>query len=455
MPSPLLRSARTRPLLVALVTVVAFFFSPAPRAQAPESVPVRAFVGARIVPIDGPEIDEGVLVVSADGRIAAVGARGEVAIPAEAEVVDVAGKVLMPGLVCTHSHVGGPAGADQSGPLQPECRVIDSLDVRDPGLRKARAGGLTTLNVMSGSGHLLSGQTVYLKLREGNTVDDLVLRLPDGSIAGGIKMANGTNPQRDPPFPGNRSKSAALLRALLLKAQRYREKKRAAEDDPDLEPPPLDLALEPLVDVLDGKRVVHHHTHRHDDILTVLRIAREFGYRVVLHHVSDAWAVADEIAEAGVPCSIILLDSPGGKLEAKDIALENGAILVAAGVPTAFHTDDPITDSRVFLRMAALGVRAGMPRDKALEALTIVGARILELDDRIGSLTVGKDADLVVLSGDPFSVYTQVEQTWIEGRKVFDRSRPEDLLAARGGYGASDGQAFYLCCFGLEAQEGN
>ncbi len=207
------------------------------------------------------------------------------------------------------------------------------------------------------------------------------------------------------------------------------------------------------MEVLEGTRRVHHHTHRHDDIMTVLRLAREFGFRVVLHHVSEGWKVAEQIAAAEVPCSIILIDSPGGKLEAIDLILATGGILERAGVPVAFHTDDGITDSRLFLRMAALGVRAGMSRGAALEALTLAGARMLDLQDRIGSLRPGKDADFVVLSGDPFSVYTHVLETWVEGVKVFDRSDPKDRLYAVGGYGAGHGQTPYLCCFADEEDQ--
>ncbi len=195
--------------------------------------------------------------------------------------------------------------------------------------------------------------------------------------------------------------------------------------------------------MLDGRRIVHFHTHRHDDILTVLRLKREFGFRVVLHHVSEAWKVADEIAAAGVPCSIIILDAPGGKLEATEIRMENGAVLEKAGVDVAIHTDDLITDSRWFLRSAALAVRAGMSPEKALEALTLAGARMLDLADRIGSLDPGKDADFIILSGDPFSIYTHVEQTWVEGQKVFDRADPEDRRYAVGGTGVfDDGDTF-------------
>ncbi|MBL9075898.1 MAG: amidohydrolase family protein [Planctomycetes bacterium] len=411
---------------------------------------VRVFRGARIVPIDGPPIDDGVLVVR--GRvIEALGARDAVAVPAGAEVVDVTGRTLIPGLVCSHSHIGAVAGADGSGPIQPEVRALDSIDPRDPGIQKAQAGGITTANVMPGSGHLLSGQTVYLKLRDGRTVDDLLIRTADGGIAGGLKMANGTNPQRDPPFAGTRGKAAALVRAQFHRAREYQRKVAAANGDPT-KLPERSLGLEALVEVLEQKRVVHHHTHRADDILTVLRLREEFGFRCVLHHVSEGALVAAEIAAAGVPCSVIVIDSPGGKLEARNLSLETGAVLDRAGVLVGFHTDDGITDSRLFLRSGALAVRAGMDRDQALAALTLANARMLDLQDRIGSLAPGKDADFVVLSGDPFAVRTQVLQTWIEGSKVFDLDDPRDRLMAYGGYGASEGQAMSMCCFGQGGQ---
>jgi imidazolonepropionase-like amidohydrolase len=190
--------------------------------------------------------------------------------------------------------------------------------------------------------------------------------------------------------------------------------------------------------VLDGKRTVHFHTHRHDDILTALRLQKEFGFRIVLHHVSEAWKVADEIAKSKAPSSIIMIDSPGGKLETVDVSFSNGMALEKAGALVGFHTDDSITDSRWFLRSAGLAVRAGMSREKALYGMTMANAIILELQDRVGSLEAGKDADFVVLSGDPLSVYTHVLQTWVEGRKVFDRADPKDYLIAVGGLGATD-----------------
>jgi imidazolonepropionase-like amidohydrolase len=409
-----------------------------PTGAAAQGKPV-AFVGARVLPVSGPEIPDGVVVV-AGGRITAVGPRATTSIPAGAVRHDLAGKVLMPGLVDTHSHIGDVEGADASAPIQPDVRVLDSVNVRSSRLQKAQAGGITTVNVMPGSGHLLSGQTVYLKLRDGRTsIEDLLVADAQG-LTGGLKMANGTNSRKKPPFPGTRAKSAALVREQLVKAQEYARKvKEAAGDAKKL--PPRDLGLEALAEALAGKRLVHHHTHRHDDILTVLRLRREFGFRVVLHHVSDAWMVADEIAAAKVGSSIIFVDSPGGKLETKDLLWQNGAALEKAGAEVGFHTDDPVTDSRLFLRSAGLAVRAGMSREKALRALTLAGAVMLGLDGRVGSLVPGKDADLVVLSGDPLSYKTQVLETWVEGEKVFDRSRPQDRLYATGGYGASHDEA--------------
>jgi len=415
-----------------------------------------AFVGARIIPIEGAVIPKGTLVVHKK-KIVAVGSTKDIEIPADSKSVKAKGRVIMPGLICTHSHVGGPYAADGSGPIQPGVRVLDSLNVHDSGFKRALAGGLTTLNIMPGSGHLISGRTVYVKLRyyEGKprTIEQLLYRDGEGNGLGGLKMANGTNSMKGGVFPGTRGKSAYLVRQEYIKAREYHNKIQRADSDPE-KLPPRDLHLETLVEAMQGKRIVHHHTHRHDDIITVLRLSKEFGFRVVLHHISEGWKVADEIASAGVPCSIIMIDSPGGKLEARYLRLETGKVLEEAGVRTAFHTDDPILDSRYFFRSAALAVRAGMSRKAALEGLTIAGAEMLDLQDRVGSLKAGKDADFIILDGDPLSIYSKVLETWVEGRQVFDRSKPEDRLYAVGGYGSGHDQAPYFCCFDNANQGG-
>ena len=407
-----------------------------------------AFINAKIIPIVGESFEQGILLVQ-NGKITAVGDARTVRLSSEVQIIDLQGKVIMPGLVDTHSHIGDGSGADGSGPIQPDVRLLDSINARAAGLQRAQAGGITTVNVMPGSGHLDSGQTLYLKLRDGaNTIDDLLIYDKSGNYMGGIKFANGTNAIRPGGgnFPGTRAKSAALVREQFIKAQEYRDKvKKAGSDKSKL--PPRDLGMEALVEALDGKRTVHFHTHRHDDILTVLRLQKEFGFKVVLQHVSEAWKVADEIAKANVPASIILIDSPGGKLETLEVAYTNGAALEKAGALAGFHTDDYITDSRLFLRSAALAVRAGMSREKALYGLTLANAKMLDLDKRVGSLEAGKDADFIVLSGDPLSVYTHVLQTFVEGKKVFDRSDPKDYLIAVGGAGAATDKNVHIDCF--------
>lgn len=392
----------------------------------------HAFRGALVYPISQPPIPEGVVIIH-QGRILAVGGP-DTPIPAGAVVRDLSGKVLLPGLVDSHSHLGEGAGGDRSSALHPEVRIADAIDPGSDGFMRALAGGITTINIMPGSGHLMSGQTVYVKMRPARRLEDMLLETRHPGIFGGMKMANGTNPMRESgPFPGTRARSASMVRQLFIKAQAYQEKSLAAKGDASARPA-RDLGMEALVEILEGRRIVHFHTHAQQDILTAIRIAEEFGFRVVLHHVSEAWKVAAEIAEAGVPCSIIHIDSPGGKLEARNLVALTGRELEKAGVDVAFHTDDGITDSRFFLRSAALAVGEGMSREKALEALTLAGARMMDVDHRVGSLEVGKDADLTILSGDPFSVYTRVEQTWVEGLLRFDLANPRDRAFATGGH---------------------
>ncbi len=427
-------------LIVGGLAALLFVFL-APPVAAQDS-PI-AFTGARVLPISAPPIDEGVVVIHR-GKITAVGGPST-RIPRGAETIDATGKLIMPGLVDTHSHVGGPSGGDRSAPIHAETRALDAIDVRSDGFWRARAGGLTTLNVMPGSGLLMSGQTVHLKLRKNaRTVEDwLFCENPITDICGSMKMANGTNSiGNTPPAPGTRGKSAALVRQKYVKAQEYREK--LVEDLPSSKPPPRSLEMEALVEILDGKRIVQFHSHRHNDIMTLLRLGEEFGFEPVIQHGSEAWKVADEIAAAGVAVSLTFIDAFGGKEEALGWNLASGAILEEAGVDVSFNTDDGVTDSRFLWRGAAISVRYGMSREKALEGLTLAPARQLGLDDRVGSLEEGKDADLVVLSGDPLSVYTKVLETWVEGERVFDRANPEHLEYALGGYNVYRGRGAHV-----------
>lgn len=380
-------------------------------------------------------LEKATLIVRS-GKIVAVGADK---IPDGATVTDLKGAVIIPGLVDTHSHIGLYAkpnvsahsdGNEMSGPVQGIVRAGDSVWPGDPGIRMARAGGVTTANIMPGSGNVIGGQTLYCKLR-GDTVEAMQVtgKLPDGTvILGGLKMANGENPKgygrNKSQAPFTRMKVAALQRSEFVKAkeyqrkwQEYHAKKKKGEEATE---PARDLALEPLVEVLERKRTVHFHCHRADDLMTAIRLSEEFGFELVLQHATEGYRIASIIAKKKIPVSLTLIDSPGGKAECVGLLDENAAVLDKAGVPVTINTDDSVTESRFLLRTGAIAVRGGLSEAKALHALTLGAARVLHLDHRVGSLEPGKDADFVILSGQPFSVYTKVRETWIDGQKRFD-----------------------------------
>ena len=402
--------------------------------------------GARLLTAAGNPIEAGVLVIE-NGKIIAIGDENT-AIPSGATVIDVSGKTIIPGIVDTHSHIGiyprpsVPANSDgneMSGPVQPGIRALDAIYPADPGIRMAVAGGITTANIMPGSGNVIGGQTLYVKLR-GRAIDEM--RIHGMEVLGGLKMANGENPKgygrrASPQAPITRMKVASLQREQFVKAREYQRKWKAYKESPDKKTPPdIDLAMEPLVEVLERKRTVHFHCHRADDLLTAMRIADEFGFELVLQHATEAYRIPEELVKRKIPASLTLIDSPGGKLETAALLEENAAILEKAGVKVAINTDDFITESRFILRTGAIAVRGGMSEDGALRALTINPASMMHLDGRLGSLEHGKDADFVVLSGNPFSIYTHVLSTYIDGKVVFDRAK--DGAYQTGGFELKD-----------------
>lgn len=414
-----------------------------------------AFRGARIHTATGPVIESGTLIID-DGHIVAVGPSDQVPLPSGTKVIDASGRVIIPGLVDSHSHLGvysRPAltansdGNESSDPITSVVRALDSLNPFDPGIRMANAGGITTANIMPGSANVIGGQTIYVKLR-GYSPEQMWFETPH--VLGGLKMANGENPKRayggKGKAPNTRMKVAALQRAEFIKAQeylakweRYRQElaEPAAPDakkpDPPT-PPERNIALEPLVEVLQKKRTVHFHTHRADDILTVLRLRREFGFDLVIQHGTESYKVLDEIAKEGVPISLTIPDSPGGKAEVVGFIEECAAELTKAGIKVHVNTDDPVTESRFLLRTAAITVRGGLSPDEALKTITINPAQALKLDHRVGSLEKGKDADFAILSGEPFSAYTRVLETYIDGKRVFALDNESDRSFQTGGF---------------------
>ena len=456
-----------RPL--SLLSVLVMASSPAVSSAAG---PAYVYRGATVLTVSRGEITDADFVVQ-DGKFVAVGKRGEVAIPAGVEVYHLEGKVVIPGLVDIRIRTSASSrdrplestpcqdGNETTGPVQSGIRALDAIWPGDPGIRMALTGGVTTANIMPGSGNVIGGQTLYVKLRAGPIANMMV---QPGTPEGGLKMANGENPKRSygakNQAPGTRMRLAALQREQFVKAVDYRRKwqtyraavqktkeaKEAAKpgeqksDGAAKEPvqPELDLGLESLVEVLDRKRTVHFHSHRADDIMTVARLAEEFGFEVVLQHGTEAYKVAAELARRKIPVSLTLPDSPGGKAEVDDLIEENAALLEKAGLKLAINTDDFITESRFLLRTASLAMRGGLSEASALKALTLNPAEMLHLESRIGSIEPGKDADFAVLSGRPFSVYTQVLETYIEGVKRYDRADSNQASYAVGGFALPD-----------------
>ena len=432
------------------LTASIVFFGLAIQAPAADPPKPIAFKVGRLHPASSPPIDKAILIVEG-GKIIAVGKQGDVGIPQGAVVHDLPDAVIIPGLVDTHSHIGiwsrpsvsaNSDGNESSGPVQPALRALDAIHPGDPGIRMAVAGGVTTANIMPGSGNVIGGQTLYVKLR-GETIE--AMRIVDEKTLGGLKMANGENPKgygRKGQAPFTRMKVAALQREQFIKAREYQQKwqryREANAKGEKATPPDTDIALDPLVEVLERKRTVHFHCHRADDLLTAIRIAEEFNFDIVLQHGTEGYRVVEELAKKKISVSITLVDSPGGKLEVMNLLDENAAILDKAGVLVALNTDDAITESRFFLRTGSIAVRGGMSEDAALRAITINAAKMLRLDHRIGSLEKGKDADFVVLSGSPFSVYTKVLTTYIDGVKQFDRSNKREWTYQVGGFGLTD-----------------
>ncbi len=377
------------------------------------------FTGAHIIPISGDPIEKGVLVIK-DGKIVDI-ADHRYKIPSDAQVVNVSGKVIMPGLVDTHSHIGEGDGGDRSSSLHPDVRILDAIDPRSYTFKRALAGGITSANIMPGSGHLMSGQTVYVKLRKANTIEEMLLVIDEeNNIYGDLKMANGTNPIGNgaPPRPGTRAKSAAMARELFIKAQNYQQKIEAADGD-ESKMPPRYLQMETLVEVLEGKRTVHNHSRRHDDILTAIRLQKEFGFPMVIDGAAEDYLVLDEIKESShaVFAHPPMLRATG---QAKNAPMNLTSALFEADIPFAFQSgfEEYVPKTRVVLYEAAIAAAHGLDPEIAIQKLTIDAAKLLGIADRVGSLERGKDADLALYDGDLFEYLTHVTHVIINGDLV-------------------------------------
>ncbi len=385
-----------------------------------------AIVGGRVVPVEGEPI-EGGTVLLADGHIAAVEGP-DFAVPAGASVVDATGKWVLPGFIDAHAHAGvheeaeGWAGQDtneMTDPVTAQVRALDAINPADLGFRDAISGGVLAVNVNPGSGNPIGGQTAAIKCW-GRSVDEMVMRSPAG-----MKSALGENPKRvygeRKETPATRLGVAAVIRGAFVAAQNYHAKLTAAQNDPSAPHGVVerDLKLEALGLVLRREIPWRQHCHRADDIATAMRMAREFGYDLVIDHGTEAYLLADQIAAAGIPVVIGPLFTSRSKVELRNRTMASPARLAAAGVTIAITTDHPVVPIHFLIHQATLAVKEGLDPVTALRAVTINPARIIGCADRVGSLTVGKDADVVIWSGDPLDVMSRAERAYLDGREIY------------------------------------
>jgi imidazolonepropionase-like amidohydrolase len=365
------------------------------------------------------------------GKIAAVGPN--LTVPAGARVIDATGKYVMPGIIDCHSHTMLDAVNEFSYSVTSMARIRDVLNPTDTDIYRELAGGTTTANLLHGSANAIGGQNTVVKLKYGRPAEDFVFP----GAPPGIKFALGENPKRShfPPvagqprrYPSTRMGVEEVIRDAFVRARDYKrtwDEYRAAQarGEKNLLAPRRDLQLEPLVEVLEGKRLVHAHSYRADEILMLINLADELGFKVrTFQHALEAYKVAPEIARHGAGASIFT-DSWGYKIEAFDAIPYNGAILTRAGVNVSVNSDSNERARRLNIDAAKLMKYGDLTEEEALKTITLNPAWQLGIDNRVGSVDVGKDADLVVWNGHPFSVYSRVETTLIDGEVFFDRQQ--------------------------------
>ncbi|WP_199431313.1 amidohydrolase [Qaidamihabitans albus] len=398
---------------------------------------VSAIVGGYVVPVGGDPIDGGTVLIS-DGRIVAVGTEADVDIPEDAELVDAAGCWVLPGFIDAHAHLGvheegeGWSGNDTNEMTDPNgarFRAIDGIDPYEVGFDDALSGGVTSVVVKPGSGNPIGGQTVGVKTW-GRTVLDMIFA---ESVS--VKSALGENPKRvygeKDRTPATRLGVAAVLREAFTKARNYAAQREHARSEN--KPFDMDLTLETLSRVLDGELYWDQHTHRADDIVTAVRLAEEFGYKLVVNHGTEGHLIADFLAEHDIPVILGPLMTSRSKVEVRHRTLRAAGILARAGVRLAITTDAPVIPIDFLVYQAALAVKDGLDPDTAIRALTVNPAAMLGLDDRVGALKPGLDADVVVWSGDPLDIQNRAMRVFVQGRQVyrFDEAAGVGVVAER------------------------
>jgi imidazolonepropionase-like amidohydrolase len=385
---------------------------------------------ATILTVSHGIIENGSILIK-DGKIAEVGS--SIKAPTGARVIDAAGQFVMPGIIDCHSHIAIEGGVNEgSVSVSSIANIAEVLDSDDVGIYRDLAGGVTTANILHGSANSIGGQTIVIKLRWGQPA----AKLPFEGALPGIKFALGENPKRSnfsipgqpKRYPATRMGVEETIRGAFTEARDYKNsweayRKRLSGGEKNALPPRRDLRLEPLVEVLDGKRYVHAHCYREDEILMLLRVAKEFGFKVrTFQHVLEGYKVADELAAAGAGASTFS-DWWAYKVEAYDAIPYNAAMMTKRGVVVSVNSDDAAEATHLNQEAAKSMKFGGLTHEEALKLVTINPAMQLGIDKRVGSIDVGKDADLVIYNHDPLSAYAVAQKTIIDGRVLFDRDK--------------------------------
>ncbi|MBV8827702.1 MAG: amidohydrolase family protein [Acidobacteriaceae bacterium] len=391
---------------------------------------------ATVLTITKGTVQNGSVLVE-NGKIAAVGK--DVSAPADATIVDATGKYVMPGIIDCHSHTAIEGGVNE-GTLSDSSMVNikDVIDPTDVNIYRALAGGLTISNVLHGSANAIGGQTVVIKLRWGKSAQEMLFQ----GAKPGIKFALGENPKRqgepsqnffnpgllqERRYPGTRMGVEEVIRESFTEAKNYqaewKEYREQVAKGMHPVPPRKDLRLESLVEVLEGNRYVHAHCYRSDEILMLIRVADEMGFKIrTFQHVLEGYKVAKEIASHGAGASTFS-DWWAYKIEAYDATPYNAAIMAKKGVVVSLNSDSDELQRHLNLEAAKTMRYGGLSETEALAMVTINPAKQLGIDDKVGSIEVGKSADLVLFDQHPLSGYSKPLKVWIDGHEYFDRDR--------------------------------
>ncbi|QOR36616.1 amidohydrolase [Clostridium sp. 'deep sea'] len=378
-----------------------------------------AVINARINTVTNGVIEKGTLLVK-DGKIAKLGA--DVQVPEGAKIIDAAGRTVTPGIVEAHCHAGinekglGAEGRDANeatSPITPWCNAKDAINMLADDFNEFREAGITTAGVLPGSANLLGGIGVAVKLKKTSIVDEAVIKET------GMKSAYGENPKgaygRKNKSPSTRMGNAAVMREALLKAQQYLRKKEAGEN------PKFNKSYEAMIPVMKRELPLIIHCHRADDIVTAVRVCKEFNLRYVLEHVTEGYLIVDFFVDNDIDCAVGPTMHYGSKVENKERDFRTPILFAREGVKFCFTTDHSVVSGRHLRTTAGIAVSRGMSEDLALKAITINSARHIGLQDQVGSLEVGKDADFVVWSGHPLAFTTFADLTVVEGKVVYER----------------------------------